>query len=46
MKSGWFLFGTEMFTPMLIVMAIHTALYSIFGMLSVLNYKRVIKEAL
>ncbi|PIC64852.1 bacitracin ABC transporter permease [Sporosarcina sp. P13] len=45
-KSGWFLFGTEMLTPMLIVMAIYTALYSIFGMLSVLNYKRVIKEAL
>ena len=45
-KSGWFLFGTEMLTPMIIVMLIYTALYSIFGWLSVLNYKRVIKEAL
>lgn len=45
-KSGWFLFGTEMLTPMLIVMVIYTVLYSVFGLLSVLNYKRVIKEAL
>ncbi|AXI00153.1 ABC transporter permease [Sporosarcina sp. PTS2304] len=45
-KSGWFLFGTEMLTPMLIVMCIYTVLYSIFGILSVLNYKRVIKESL
>ncbi|WP_153722737.1 ABC transporter permease [Sporosarcina cascadiensis] len=45
-KSGWFLFGTEMVTPMLIVMLIYTVLYSIFGVLSVLNYKRVIKDAL
>ncbi|GIN74463.1 bacitracin export permease protein BceB [Bacillus sp. J14TS2] len=45
-KSGWFLFGTELWTPMLIVMVIYTALYSIFGMLSVVYCKRVIKEAL
>ncbi|ARD47890.1 ABC transporter permease [Sporosarcina sp. P33] len=45
-KSGWFLFGAEMVTPMIIVMLIYTALYSIFGLLSVLNYKRVIKESL
>ncbi|WP_153731490.1 ABC transporter permease [Sporosarcina obsidiansis] len=45
-KSGWFFFGTELLTPMIIVMLIYTALYSIFGVLSVLNYKRVIKEAL
>ncbi|PID14892.1 bacitracin ABC transporter permease [Sporosarcina sp. P34] len=45
-KSGWFLFGTEMLTPTIIVMLIYTALYSIFGLLSVLNYKRVIKESL
>ena len=45
-RSGWFLFGTEMLTPMIIVMLIYTALYSIFGLLSVLNYKRVIKESL
>jgi bacitracin transport system permease protein len=45
-KSGWFLFGTELWTPMIIVMGLYTALYSIFGFLSVLYYKKVIKEAL
>ncbi|WP_340002516.1 ABC transporter permease [Oceanobacillus sp. FSL K6-0127] len=45
-KSGWFLFGTELWTPMIIVMIIYTALYSIFGILSVLYYKRVIRESL
>lgn len=45
-KSGWFLFGTEMLTPTIIVMLIYTALYSIFGLLSVWNYKRVIKDSL
>lgn len=45
-KSGWFFFGTELWTPMIIVMGIYTALYSIFGMLSVLYYKQVIEEAL
>ncbi|WP_368895450.1 FtsX-like permease family protein [Priestia megaterium] len=45
-QSGWFLFGTEVWTPMIIVMIIYTALYSIFGILSVLYYKKIIKEAL
>ncbi|WHY67104.1 ABC transporter permease [Neobacillus sp. SuZ13] len=45
-KSGWFMFGTELWTPMMIVMLLYTALYSIFGILSVLYYKKVIKEAL
>ena len=45
-QSGWFLFGTELWTPMIIVMVLYTALYSIFGILSVLYYKKVIKEAL
>lgn len=45
-KSGWFFFGTEMLTPMVIVMIVYTALYSIFGILSVLYYKKVIKESL
>jgi len=45
-KSGWFFFGTELWTPMLIVMVLYTVLYSIFGVLSVLYYKKVIKEAL
>lgn len=45
-KSGWFLFGTEMVTPTIIVMLLYTVLYSIFGVLSVLYYKRVIRESL
>lgn len=45
-KSGWFFFGTELWLPMVIVMLLYTALYSIFGLLSVMFYKRVIKEAL
>jgi bacitracin transport system permease protein len=45
-QSGWFLFGTEVWTPMLLVMVIYTLLYSIFGILSVLYYKKVIKTAL
>ncbi|EES75346.1 bacitracin export permease protein BceB family protein [Paenibacillus sp. oral taxon 786 str. D14] len=45
-RSGWFLFGTELWTPMILVMLIYTVLYSIFGLLSVLYYKRVIKESL
>ncbi|MNI63658.1 Bacitracin export permease protein BceB [compost metagenome] len=45
-KSGWFLFGTEMLTPMILVMLLYTVLYSIFGFLSVLYYKRVIRESL
>jgi bacitracin transport system permease protein len=45
-KSGWFMFGTELWTPMIIVMFLYTALYSIFGILSVRYYKKVIKEAL
>lgn len=45
-RSGWFMFGTELWTPMFIVMLVYTALYSIFGLLSVLFYKRIIKESL
>lgn len=45
-QSGWFLFGSELWTPMIIVMLLYTVLYSIFGILSVLYYKKVIKESL
>lgn len=45
-KSGWFLFGTELWTPMILVMLLYTGLYSIFAVLSVFYYKKVIKEAL
>lgn len=45
-KSGWFFFGTELWTPMIIVMVFYTLLYSIFGILSLIYYKKLIKEAL
>jgi bacitracin transport system permease protein len=45
-KSGWFFFGTELWTPMILVMLLYTALYSIFAVLSVYYYKKVIKESL
>ncbi|MFC0236993.1 FtsX-like permease family protein [Fictibacillus phosphorivorans] len=45
-QSGWFLFGAELWTPMIIVMVMYTILYSIFGVLSVLYYKKVVREAL
>ncbi|OZQ67865.1 bacitracin ABC transporter permease [Paenibacillus sp. VTT E-133280] len=45
-KSGWFFFGTELWTPMILVMLLYTALYSIFAVLSVFYYKKVIKESL
>ncbi|AIQ63976.1 bacitracin ABC transporter permease [Paenibacillus stellifer] len=45
-RSGWFLFGTELWTPMFIVMIMYTVLYSIFGLLSVLYCKKVIRQAL
>ena len=45
-KSGWFLFGTELWMPMMIVMLLYAALYSIFGILSVLYSKKIINAAL
>lgn len=45
-QSGWFLFGAELWTPMMLVMALYTALYSVFGFLSVQHYKQVIRRAL
>mgnify|MGYP001167317996 FL=1 len=45
-KSGWFFFGTELWTPMIIVMVFYTLLYSIFAILSVNHYKKMVHEAL
>jgi bacitracin transport system permease protein len=45
-QSGWFLFGSGMLTPMIVVMVIYTLLYSIFGILSVIHYNKVIKQSL
>ncbi|TFD93668.1 FtsX-like permease family protein [Jeotgalibacillus sp. R-1-5s-1] len=45
-RSGWFFFGTELWTPMVIVMVLYAALYSTFGILSVFYYKKVIRLSL
>ncbi|OMF60867.1 bacitracin ABC transporter permease [Paenibacillus sp. FSL R5-0490] len=45
-KSGWFFFGSELWMPMILVMVLYTVLYSIFGILSVMYSKKVIKDAL
>ncbi|MEQ6355702.1 ABC transporter permease [Lysinibacillus sp. M3] len=45
-KSGWFLFGSELTTPLWIAMSCYIALYAIFAVLSVGYYKKVIRESL
>lgn len=45
-KSGWFLFGSELVAPMLIIMTLYVLMYVVFMLLSVRYYKRVIHDAL
>ena len=45
-KSGWFIFGSELTAPLWISMSCYVALYTIFALLSVGYYKKVIRESL
>lgn len=45
-KSGWFLFGSELMAPLIITMSLYILMYAIFAILSIQYYKRVIKQAL
>ncbi|WP_462421733.1 ABC transporter permease [Salinicoccus sp. Marseille-QA3877] len=45
-QSGWFIFGIEMWTPMLIVMGAYTVLYSIFAVISLGYYKKVVRASI
>lgn len=45
-RAGWFLFGTSMWTPMLTVMGGYITLYSVFGLLSLLNYRKVVRQSM
>lgn len=45
-KSGWFLFGTEMVWPFVIVLSSYVMLYSVFMLLSLHYYKKVVQQAL
>lgn len=45
-KSGWFLFGTEMTMPLIITMTLYIGIYIIFAALTINYYKKIIKQAL
>ena len=45
-KSGWFIFGIEMWTPTLLVMGVYTVLYSIFALMSLGYYRKVVRNSL
>ena len=45
-KSGWFIFGIEMWTPTLIVMGAYTVLYSIFALMSLGYYRKVVRNSI
>lgn len=45
-KSGWFIFGIEMWTPMLIVIGVYTVLYSVFALMSLVYYRKVVRNSL
>lgn len=44
-KSGWFLFGTELTTPLIITMGLYIAMYGVFALLSVQYYRKVVRQA-
>lgn len=45
-KSGWFIFGIEMWTPTLIVMGVYTVLYSIFALMSLGYYRKIVRKSI
>lgn len=45
-KSGWFLFGTELTTPLLVTMALYIVMYIVFAALTINYYRKIIKQAL
>ncbi|WP_341321847.1 FtsX-like permease family protein [Solibacillus sp. FSL H8-0523] len=45
-KSGWFMFGTELVTPLVITMSLYIAMYVVFAILTINYYKKIIKQAL
>lgn len=45
-KSGWFLFGSELVTPLVITMSLYVVMYTIFAVLSTQYYKKIIRESL
>lgn len=45
-KSGWFLFGSELTTPLLVTMGLYIAMYALFAGLTINYYKKIIRECL
>lgn len=45
-KSGWFMFGTELVTPLVITMSLYITMYIVFALLTINYYKKIIKQAL
>lgn len=45
-RAGWFIFGSELLVPTVTVIILYTLLYSIFGLFSLLYYRKVVKESL
>ncbi|WP_332649154.1 ABC transporter permease [Lysinibacillus sp. 54212] len=45
-KSGWFLFGSELVTPLIVTMLLYVGMYIVFMLLSIGYYKKIIKRAL
>lgn len=45
-KSGWFLFGSQLTIPLVVTMGLYTFLYGIFAVLTTRYYKKVIDQSL
>ena len=45
-KSGWWLFGTELVAPLVITICLYVAMYTVFAILSIQYYKRVVRDSL
>lgn len=45
-KSGWFLFGTELTTPLIVTMGLYISMYIVFAMLTINYYKKIIKQVI
>lgn len=45
-KAGWYIFGSSMWIPMLTVIGLYIVFYSMFGLSSLLYYKKIVNESL
>lgn len=45
-KSGWFLFGSELVMPLIVTMSLYIIMYILFAALTINYYKKIIKQSL